>query len=189
MLAKILEHDRQAIANLVAHRAADVDPAGFGQRFHPRGDGDTVAVDQIAVRDHIAHVDREAKLDAPVGRRIGAPLRHCPLDRDRAAHGIDDAVELDQQAVAHRAHDAAPVLGDLRVDEIVADRSERRQGALLVDPHQPGIADDIGAQNDGKPMLYSGICHNLPASPRLSTHLSSVVRGHPRQAASRGVSV
>ena len=49
-------------------------------------------------------------------------LRHRTLDLDRAADGIDDAVELDQQAVAHRAHDAAPVLADLRVDEIAADR-------------------------------------------------------------------
>jgi hypothetical protein len=101
------------------------------------------------------------------------------LDRDRAAHGIDDAVEFDQQAVAHCAHDAAPVLGDVRIDEILAHRSERRQGPLLVDAHQPGIADDIGAQNDGKPMFYSGICHSLPASPRTSTHLSSVVLRTP----------
>jgi hypothetical protein len=52
----------------------------------------------------------------------------------------------------------------------VAHRSERRQRALLVEPHQPGIADDIGAQDDGKPMLYSGIGHSLPASPQLSSH-------------------
>src|SRR5205823_9248039 len=94
--------------------------------------------------------------------------RHFPLDRDGAAYGIDNAVELDQQPVSHRAHDATPVLGDLWIDEILAHRSERRQGALLVDAHQPGIADDIGAQNDGKPMFYFGICHSLPASPRIS---------------------
>ena len=51
------------------------------------------------------------------------------------------------------------MFGDLRIDEITAHRSQSRQGALLVDAHQAGIADDIGAQDDGKPMLYSGICH------------------------------
>lgn len=105
-------------------------PPGSANALHPRCNGDTVAVNQIAVRDHIAHVDGEAETQEPISRRVGALLRHCPLDRDRAAHGIDDARPA---AVAHRTHDAAPVLGDRRVDDIVAHRSERRQCALLVE--------------------------------------------------------
>ena len=64
-------------------------------------DGDAVAVDQIAVRDDVAHIDGDTETDPPFLRHVSGMLRHPPLDRDRAAHGIDDAVELDQQAIAH----------------------------------------------------------------------------------------
>ena len=50
----------------------------------------------------------------------GVPLGHRPLHLDRAAHRIDDARELDQQAVAGGLDDAAAVLGDLRIDQLAA---------------------------------------------------------------------
>ena len=127
-------------------------------------DGDAVAVDQIAVRDDVAHVDGDAETDPPFFRHVPGMLRHPPLDRDRAAHGIDDAVKLDQQAIAHSPHDPAPMRGDLRIDKVPADASERRQGAFLVNSHEPGIAEDVGAQDNGKPVLYPGIGHFAAAS-------------------------
>ena len=57
------------------------------------------------------------------------------------------------------------MLGDLRIDEITPDRSESRQGALLVDSHQPRVADDIGTQDDGKPMLYYPRLRHCPGAP------------------------
>jgi len=59
--------------------------------------------------------------------------------------------------------------GDLRVNKVPADSSERRQGAFLVNPHEPGIAEDVGAQDDGKPVLYPGIGHLAAASRRATS--------------------
>ena len=104
-------------------------------------------------------------------------FRHLGLHLDRAAHRIDDAVELDQQAVAHGSHDAPLVRDDRRVDEITPDGVERRQSALLVDPHQAGIADDIRTHDDGKLVLYLGTCHSFPASPSHYPDFSTLVLG------------
>lgn len=47
-------------------------PPGSANALHPRCNGDTVAVNQIAVRDHIAHVDGEAETQEPISR-VSAP--------------------------------------------------------------------------------------------------------------------
>ena len=57
-------------------------------------------------------IDADAEFDAPVGRHVGVALRHSALHLDGAAHRIDDAGELDQDAVAGGLDDAAAVLGD-----------------------------------------------------------------------------
>ena len=73
-------------------------------------------------------------------------MRHL----DRAAHGIDDAGELHQQAVAGGLDDAAVVLGDLRVEKLMAQRLEAFLRALLVRPHQPRIPRHIGGEDRGE---------------------------------------
>ena len=47
---------------------------------------------------------------------------HLALHLDRAAHRIDDAGELDQQAVAGGLDDAAAMLGDFGVDKFAPQR-------------------------------------------------------------------
>jgi hypothetical protein len=56
-------------------------------------------MDIVALDDHIAQIDADAKLESPVGRQPGIALCLGTLNIDGAAHSIDDAVELDQQAV------------------------------------------------------------------------------------------
>ena len=92
-------------------------PRRLGQGFDPRGDVDAVAVDVVALDDHVAEIDADAQLDAVVRRDIRVPLGHRLLHLDRAAHRIDDAGKLHQHAVAGGLDDAAVVLGDLRIDE------------------------------------------------------------------------
>ena len=77
---------------------------------------------------------------------VGVPLGHRLLHLDRAAHRIDDAGKLDQQAVAGGLDDAAVVLGDLRIDELAPQRLEAFERAFLVRAHQPRIARDIGGE-------------------------------------------
>ena len=71
-------------------------------------------------------------------RRAGVALGHAALDVDGAAHGVDDAGELDQQAVAGGLDDAAAVLGD-RADRSARARCAFSAGerAVLVGAHQP----------------------------------------------------
>ena len=52
---------------------------------------------------------------------IGIALGHPALHLGGAAQRVDDAGELDQQAVAGGLDDAAAVLGDLRVDQLAPD--------------------------------------------------------------------
>ena len=72
------------------------------------------------------------------------------LHLDRAAHRIDDAGELDQEAVAGVLDDAAAVLGDLRIDQLAQVRLEALVRALLIRPHQPRVARHIGGEDRGE---------------------------------------
>ena len=76
------------------------------------------------------------------------------LDRRGAFDRIDHAAELDQGAIAHQLGDAAVVLGDLRFDEVLAQRLEARVRARLVGRHQPAVADDVRSQDRGEPARH-----------------------------------
>ena len=73
-------------------------------------------------------------ISSDLAARPDPPLGHRLLHFDRAAHRIDDAGKLHQQAVAGGLDDAAVVLGDLRIDEVAAQRFEAFERAFLVRP-------------------------------------------------------
>ena len=91
-------------------------PPGSAQLLQAGGDVDAVAVDVLALDDHVAEVDADAERDALGLGHVPLALGHALLDRDRAGDRVDDAGELDQRAVAHQLDDPALVLGDQRVD-------------------------------------------------------------------------
>ena len=99
-----------------------IDAAWIGERLQPGRHVDAVAVDVVVVADDVADIDADAKFDAPVRRHIGVALDHAALNVDGAAHGVDDADEFHQHAVAGRLDDTAAVLGDLGVDQFLAMR-------------------------------------------------------------------
>jgi hypothetical protein len=117
---------------MVIDRVGDEYPTGLGQGFDPRGDVDAVAVEVVALDDHIPEIDADAQLDAVVGPDIRVPLGHRLLHRNRAVHRIDDAGKLHQQAVAGGLDDAAPMFGDLRIDELAVQRFEAFERAILI---------------------------------------------------------
>ena len=113
--------------------------------------------------------------------RCGCPPRccvslgHCLLHRDRAAHRIDDAGKLHQQAVAGGLDDAAVVLGDLRIEELAAQRLEAFERPFLVRPHQPRIPRHIGGQDRGETAaLWSSFWQ--PGAPQANCHRLLVER-------------
>src|SRR5260221_250486 len=81
--------------------------AGVGEGFEAAGDSDVIDVDVVGVDDDVAEIDAHAHLDAPVDRNVGVALGHAALHFDRAAHRIDNAGKLDQDAVAGGLDDAA----------------------------------------------------------------------------------
>src|SRR5580704_6629277 len=151
LLAQILEDKGQPVAHVVMHRIGDEHAAGIGQGFDPGGDVDAVAVEVVALDDHVAEIDADAQFDAVLRRDTRVPLGYRLLHRDRAAHRIDDAGKFPQQAVAGGFDDAAAVLGDFRIEKLAAQRLEAFERAFLVRPHQPRIPRHIGGEDRGEP--------------------------------------
>ncbi len=172
LLAQILKDEGQPVAHVIVHRIGDEHPAGIGQRLDPCGDVDAVAIEVVALDDHVAEIDADAQFDAVVRRDTGVPLGHRLLHRDGTAHRIDDAGKFHQQAVAGGLDDAAPVLGDLRIEKLAAQRLEAFERAFLVRPHQPRIPRHIGGEDRGE---AAGLAHIS----------SSVARRRPESKSSR----
>ena len=94
---------------------------------------------------------------------VGVVLGDAPLDLDRTPHRVDDARELDQRAVARELDDTAAVLGDPRLDELLAQRLEPGVRARLVGFHQPAVTDHVGGQDRGQPAFDSPLVgHGSP---------------------------
>jgi len=145
VLAEIGKGDRQLIANLITHRAADVDAARFCEAFQARGHRDAVAVDGPVIAGHIADIESHPKLDLPIWRRLDGTRRHRVLDSNRALHRVDDAVELEEKPVAHAADGPPPVIGYFWIDDLAPHRIQCGKRALFIASHEAGIADHIGA--------------------------------------------
>jgi hypothetical protein len=112
--------------------------------------------------DDVAEIDADPEFDPLILRHLGVAHRHLALHVDGTAHRVDDARELDQQAVAGDPDDAAAMLLDHRVGEFAAQHLQPFERALLVDANEPRVADDIGCQDRRQPALYPRFTHFLP---------------------------
>ena len=87
LLAQVLETRDRAVPSdsSGAPLSRDADPARRRHPLEPGRDVDAVAVDVVAVDDHVAEVDAEAKLDALIlGFQVLRIVSDAPLDLDRA---------------------------------------------------------------------------------------------------------
>ena len=100
-----------------------------------------------------------SKLNAALGRKAGVALNHAVLHLDGAAHGVDDAAELNETSVAGALHHAPVMHGDGRIDQIAAERPEPRQCAILVRAGKPTVSNHIGRQDRRE---FPGLRHDLP---------------------------
>ena len=57
--------------------------------------------------------------------------------------------KLDKRTIACRLDDTATMLCDLGIDEFASARLERRESALLVNPHQAAVAGHVGREDGG----------------------------------------
>src|SRR6516165_12636756 len=157
LLAQILEAKGQPVAHLIVDRVGDEHPTGVGQGFDPRRYVDAVAIEVVTLDDHVAKIDANAPFDAAVRGDTRVSLGHRLLHRDGTAYRIDDAGKLHQQAITRGLDDATLVLGDLRIDELAAERLEAFECPLLVRLHQPRIPRHIGGKDRREPTFDASL--------------------------------
>ena len=104
-------------ADVVMNRVGDEHSAGIGQGFDPRSDIYAVAVEIVALDDHVAEIDADAEFDTPFSGNVSVALCHVALHLDRTANRIDNTSELDQCAMAGGFDEAAAVFPSLWVDQ------------------------------------------------------------------------
>src|SRR5262244_964010 len=80
LLAPILERVWELVPDLIADHSADADPAGFCQRLQTRRNIHAVTEDVLLLSDHVADVDADAKLGAPVIWHFPFAVDHLALD-------------------------------------------------------------------------------------------------------------
>ena len=146
--AEIDDFHVEPAADLTIGVLGETDRARRGNPLEPGGDIDGVA-HQIAIGllDDIAEMDADAKFDALLRRQAGIATDRAVLDFDGAAHGVDDATELDERAIAGQLDGAAVMHGDGRVDEVAAESPEPRERLVLIGPGESAVADHVGDQD------------------------------------------
>ena len=140
--------------------------AGLAQALDPRRHVDAVAVDRVAVDDHVAEVDADPEADALVFRDIGILLQHGALDRDGGLDRVDGARELDERAVALEVDDPAAVPVQDRPDHLLPQAFQPSEGARLVALHQAAVAGHIGRHDRRQPPLEACFRHSPRPWPR-----------------------
>ena len=108
--------------------------------------------------DHIAQIDPNAELHAPVRFEFDVVPFHGLLDLDRGLDRLDRTRELGQQRIAGCVDHAAAVAHHQAGDD-VAIGLEGLDGGGLVGRHQTGIADHVRAQDRGQLASAASVGH------------------------------
>src|SRR6516225_9676902 len=158
-ISRVFEKKTRMPAQLFADGRCDRYPTGFCQPFEPGSNIDAVAVNAIVLDDDIARIDADAQLQLAVagGIIVGG---QTALDIDGAIHGVDGAVELNEEAVALAAEKSTLVQRDSWFDHGFDAIGKPDVCAFLVDAHQTAIADDIGEKNRRKLPFEANVFHS-----------------------------
>ena len=113
----------------------------------------------FALDDHVAEIDPDANVDAPLYRDAIVAFGHPALEDDRTLDCICNAAELRQQSVAHQLEDAPAVLVNLGLEQLSAVHPELSERIRLILLHQPGVAHDIRGKDGGKVALGAFFSH------------------------------
>src|SRR6185436_3606911 len=98
--AQLDQGDFNRVPNLPLHIHRDADAARARQRLDARGDVHAVPVNIPAAMHHVADVNADLDLDAPVATHVMIALGQRALDFDAALRGFQGTVELDEEGVA-----------------------------------------------------------------------------------------
>nr|WP_292598640.1 hypothetical protein [Mesorhizobium sp.] len=159
LLAGVERLNVELVPHLPVGIVGEADAARLRDLFETRSDVHAIAEDIAVFDDDVADVDADAQLDAPSFRNGPVSLEHGALHGNGAGHRLNDRGKLQQQTVAGRLDDMALVLGDERVDQLLAVRLEGGQRLRLVLAHQARVTYDIGRDDGGKATFCCGAWH------------------------------
>jgi hypothetical protein len=116
--------------------------------------------------DHVPEVDADPELHSALWVSSSVALGHGLLDGDGALHGVHDARELRENAVAGRVYDATGMLAYQGHDHGLV-RFEIADSRFVVGAHEGAIAGDIGSKDRCQFAGNLWICRNI-GHPRAS---------------------
>ena len=94
---------RSSLLHLTIGVLGKTDRARLANALEARGNVDAVAHEiAVALLDHVAEMNADTKLDAPILGYARVPLHHRVLHFDGATHGVHDAAELDDRAASKK---------------------------------------------------------------------------------------
>ncbi|MCY1502857.1 hypothetical protein D9M68_369650 [compost metagenome] len=160
--AKRVEIAKEAPPHLVVYVAGDVDFAGTSHGLKPRGDNDAVAVKIAAFDDNIAEIDADAQKNSAVVGKALIGCCHALLNIDRTGDRIHGTGKLHQHTIAHRLDDAAVVLADKGIENLLAAFFQRRKCTAFVQFDEPAVTDDIRSHDSGETPLSAFFSHIAP---------------------------
>ena len=103
----------------------------------------------IVLDNDVAEVDADPEIKSEFRLHESVPLRLLLLDFDGATHGVDHAVEVDKNSVAHGLDQTAVMFDELRFEDFSQVALKTRSRAFLVDLAQMAVANDVGDQDGG----------------------------------------
>src|SRR4030095_6952335 len=112
-------------------------------------------MDVVALDDHVAEVDADAEFHSTIGRQAGVALGFSPLHPHRTAHGIDHAVKLYQEPVAHGLDQPTVMPGDLRLEHLAQIGLKARARSFLVVLAEAAITRELGHHYRGEPAHHA----------------------------------
>jgi hypothetical protein len=155
VLAAVLPCQVQAVAHLTIGVVRYGHLARLRKTFEASRDVDPVAQQVAALGHHIAHMDSDAKANLPAFFDILIARGHSVLHGNSTSHGIHSARELEQQTIAGGVGDAAAMLFDQPIDQVLAMSAQRTKRTFLVLADQTGVASDVSGHDRCQPAVLA----------------------------------
>jgi hypothetical protein len=103
-----------------------------------------------SIRDRIANVDPDPKVDSPIMRLINIKAGKILLHFDCEAYRPIDAVEYHQQGVAAGLNNSAAMPVEGRIDNTAPELAQPVEGLQVVQPYQAAVTNHVGIDNRDK---------------------------------------
>jgi hypothetical protein len=103
--------------NLPKHVTRNTHTAGCRHFLQTRGNIDSVPVNIFAINQQITKVDTDTESNSLIFRNFGIPQYYAFLNENSALNSVNDAIEFNQNSVAHLFDNPTAVLADCWVND------------------------------------------------------------------------